>query len=216
MAQVFPRRSALFVKLVFLGLLAAGIALVFGWKWAMSYPAARGEPVPQPIPFSHKHHVNDDGIDCRYCHTSVEKSSFANVPQTEICMTCHSQIFNDAPVLAPLRESLASGQPIRWNRVHDLPDFVYFDHSIHVNKGVGCVSCHGRVDQMPITWRTEKLEMQWCLGCHRDPLPNLREPGQVFDLRSRVNPDVRAEQALFAHYGIESERRRTDCSTCHR
>ncbi len=142
----------------------------------------------QPIPFSHKHHVGDVGIDCRYCHTSVETSAFAGLPSTTICLTCHSQLFAKAAVLEPLRRSVATGQPIAWNRVHTLPDFVYFNHGIHVAKGVACGECHGRVDQMPLTWRTAPLEMEWCLDCHRDPAPHLHPKSEVFAMASRAGP----------------------------
>src|SRR5437660_2869412 len=136
----------------------------------------------QPVQLSHKHHVGDDGIDCRYCHTSVEKSAFAGVPPTETCMTCHSQIWTESPLLAPVRESYRTGRPIQWQRVHDLPDFVYFNHSIHIKKGIGCVSCHGRIDEMPITRKHQTLSMRWCLSCHRSPEKNMRPHEKVFDL----------------------------------
>ena len=134
------------------------------------------------MPFSHEHHVRGLGIDCRYCHTSVEKSSFAGIPPTETCMTCHSQIWTDSPMLEPVRTSLRTNTPIRWNRVHDLPDYVYFNHGIHVQKGVGCVSCHGRVDQMPLTWKAEPMTMEWCLSCHRNPEKHLRPREEVFNM----------------------------------
>src|SRR5215472_4734963 len=154
MPQVFSRRSALVVKLVLVGLGGAFVALVVaGGIWREHWVQALGEPLEQPIPFSHKHHVGDDGIDCRYCHTTVETSRHAGLPSTHICLTCHSQLYRDAAMLRPLHESERSGTPIAWTRVHDLPDFVFFDHSVHVAKGVGCVECHGRVDQMALTWR---------------------------------------------------------------
>src|SRR5919106_4390421 len=162
MAQIFQPYFVLTLKLSFLAAVLLIVAVILAWRVHTGPPVAVGAPVEQPIPFSHKHHVGDDGIDCRYCHTSVEKSSFAGLPQTKICMTCRSQLFKDAPVLAPLFQSFETGKPLHWNRVHDLPDFVYFNHSIHVNKGIGCASCHGEVDQMPLTWRTQSLEMQWC------------------------------------------------------
>jgi Cytochrome c7 and related cytochrome c len=191
--------------------------VILAWRVHTGPPVAVGAPVEQPIPFSHKHHVGDDGIDCRYCHTSVERSSFAGLPQTEICMTCHSQLFKDAPVLAPLFQSFETGKPLHWNRVHDLPDFVYFNHSIHVNKGIGCASCHGEVDQMPLTWRTQSLEMQWCLSCHREPERYIRPREQVFNLHWQPGE---AEQAvlgplLVKQYHVQKERI-TDCSICHR
>ena len=139
-------------------------------------------PFQQPVPFSHKHHVSDDGIDCRYCHTSVEKSSFAGLPPTETCMTCHSQIWTDSPMLAPVRASFATNTPLKWNRVHDLPGYVYFNHSIHVAKGIGCSTCHGRVDQMPLTRKTETLYMKWCLDCHRNPQKYIRPRDKIYDM----------------------------------
>ncbi len=135
----------------------------------------------QPIPFSHKHHVSGLGLDCRYCHTMVEKSSNAGMPSTAICMTCHSQIWTDAAMLAPDRQSLAENVPIRWTRVYTLPDYAYFDHSIHVAKGVGCTECHGPIGDMALTWKAQPLQMRWCLSCHRDPAPHLRPREEVFN-----------------------------------
>jgi hypothetical protein len=212
--QVFSPQAVLILKVGAL----AGISLVSLAAVALYnfLPAPGGEVSPaQPIAFSHQHHVGDDGIDCRYCHYSVEKSSFAGIPSTQVCMTCHSQLFTDAPVLAPLRESARTGRPLRWIRVHKLPDFVFFDHSIHVAKGVGCVECHGRVDKMPRIRRVASLEMQWCLGCHRDPAPHLRPPAQVFDLAA-PRPSAEVRGALMKSLHIASTRRLTDCSTCHR
>jgi hypothetical protein len=217
MAQVFQPYLVLVLKLGLLATLLLIAAVILAWRIYTGPPVAVGAPVEQPIPFSHKHHVGDDGIDCRYCHTSVEKSSFAGLPQTEICMTCHSQLFKDVPVLAPLFQSFETGKPLRWRRVHDLPDFVYFDHSIHVHKGIGCASCHGKVDQMPLTWRTQSLEMQWCLDCHRAPERYIRPREQVFNLHWQPSG---AEQAvlgprLVKQYHVQKGRI-TDCSTCHR
>jgi Cytochrome c7 and related cytochrome c len=217
MAQIFQPYFVLTLKLGFLAAVLLIVAVILAWRVHTGPPVAVGAPVEQPIPFSHKHHVGDDGIDCRYCHTSVERSSFAGLPQTEICMTCHSQLFKDAPVLAPLFQSFETGKPLHWNRVHDLPDFVYFNHSIHVNKGIGCASCHGEVDQMPLTWRTQSLEMQWCLSCHREPERYIRPREQVFNLHWQPSE---AEQAvlgplLVKQYHVQKERI-TDCSICHR
>jgi len=213
MPQIFDPRAVLGVKLVL-----GAIALTATAAWITFYkalPARSGLSSPQqPIPFSHKHHVGDDGIDCRYCHWSVEKASFAGIPSAQVCLTCHSQLFNDAPMLEPLRESARTGAPIRWVRVHDLPDFVFFDHSIHLAKGVGCVECHGRVDRMPRIERVASLEMQWCLGCHRDPAPHLRLPQDVFDMASKPPPDPRVRAQLAAR--LLPKQRLTDCSTCHR
>src|SRR5690348_1916345 len=155
MAQIFARNANVHSKVIIVGF----VVVVCGAGWATSaifwspYTTYVDVPFEQPVEFSHKHHVGDDGIDCRYCHTTVEKSSFANVPPTEVCMTCHSQIWTDSPLLEPVRESFRTRTPIHWTRVHDLPDFVYFNHSIHIKKGVGCVSCHGRINEMPITWK---------------------------------------------------------------
>ena len=185
---------------------------------------------PQPVPFSHQHHVGGLGIDCRYCHTSVENSSFAGIPPTKTCMNCHSQIWTAAPLLEPVRESFRTGKSLVWTRVNDLPDFVYFDHSIHINKGVGCNTCHGPVDQMPLMYQQESLQMEWCLDCHRAPEKNLRPRDQVFNMRyqqpTSVNPVVVDGQsytdqidlgaALVKKYSVRSVKDITSCSTCHR
>jgi hypothetical protein len=216
MAQVFRPGGVLVIKLVLLGAVGVAAAAALLLSWGTAGPVVVGEAPGQPIPFSHKHHVGDDGIDCRYCHTSVEKASFAGIPSTDVCLSCHSQLFNRAPLLAPLRESARTGVPLRWTRVHKLPDFVYFDHGIHVAKGVACVECHGRVDEMPLTRRVATLEMQWCLACHRDPGPHLRPPGQVFDMTPTPRHTRDEERALMKAAHLLDERRRTDCSTCHR
>jgi hypothetical protein len=213
--QIFSRRLELGIKLAVLGLFLLFPALVGYGVWRESAYQALGEPVSQPIPFSHKHHVGDDGIDCRYCHTTVETSRNAGLPGTSICLTCHSQLYADASVLEPLRESARTGQPIPWQRVHFLPDFVFFDHSVHVAKGVACFECHGRIDQMPLTWRQEQMQMQWCLACHRNPTPHLHAKQDVF----RMPPPSVSEtesQDLARILKLESRERRTDCSTCHR
>lgn len=216
MAQAFSRRSILAIKLFFLGVLLLLMAAVAAARWYMAPDVRLREPVTQPIPFNHKHHVGDDGIDCRYCHTSVEKSAFAGLPTTRICLTCHSQLYRDAPLLAPLHASARNGTPIRWNRVHDLPDFVYFDHSIHVNKGVACVECHGRVDQMPLTWREASLNMQWCLQCHRSAAQHIRPLSEVFSMNDKRPLSPQEIAQLSRQYRLQDTRRLTDCSTCHR
>ena len=166
------------------------------------------------MPFSHQHHVAGDGIDCRYCHTSVENSSFAGIPPTKTCMNCHSQIWTNAELLEPVRASYRSGQSLQWTRVNQLPDFVYFSHSIHINKGIGCNTCHGPVDQMPLMYQQESLQMEWCLECHRNPERFVRPREDVF----RVDYVPPADQValgtrLVAAYRIQ---RLTSCSTCHR
>src|SRR5881398_2143223 len=143
----------------------------------------------QPVPFSHEHHVAGLGIDCRYCHTSVEKSSFAGIPPTQVCMNCHKQVWADSPTLEPVRASLRDNRPIEWTRVNKVADFVYFDHSIHVHKGVGCETCHGRVDEMPFMYQVPSLLMEWCLDCHRQPERHLRPQEAIFDLKWRAPPD---------------------------
>ena len=215
--QIFTPGAIIALKL---GAIATAALLAVGilaWRTVIAPRPARGSPLEQPIPFSHRHHAGDDGLDCRYCHDSVETSAFAGIPSLSTCMTCHSQLFTDAPVLAVLRDSFARGQGLAWRRVHHLPEFVYFDHSIHVAKGIGCSSCHGRVDQMPLTARTAPLQMQWCLACHRHPESSLREPSQVFDMQWQPPAD-QAERGrrLRTTYHLHSTEVLTACSTCHR
>jgi hypothetical protein len=239
MAQIFHPSTNTISKLSIVGvLLAVPLIGIGSYGFNMSYGIALKTPLEQPAPFSHKHHVGDDGIDCRYCHTSVEKSGFAGVPATEICMTCHSQIWTDSPNLEPVRESFQTGQPLVWARVHDLPDFVYFNHSIHLKNGISCVSCHGRVDEMPITYKQETLSMRWCIDCHRHPEKNMRPRAQVFNMAwkpetpEEAHPKLtedetdlkvtqtsrRAEAVTIGSdtYHIMSEFQMTNCSTCHR
>jgi hypothetical protein len=169
----------------------------------------------QPVQFSHQHHVGDAGLDCRYCHTSVENSSFAGVPATKICMNCHSHLFADSEMLRPVRESFQTGRPLRWTRVHDVPDFVYFDHSIHVQKGVACVTCHGQVNEMPLMWREHTLHMQWCLECHRHPEDYVGERADVFKMVKAPADEAAARtgRELVEAYNIQSK---TSCYICHR
>jgi hypothetical protein len=205
-------RVTIFGALVFLALLA-GIGLAVARS---DYTTRVGVIQPQPAPFSHGHHVAGLGIDCRYCHASVDVSSFAGMPATHTCMTCHSQIWNDSPMLAPVRESYISGRPLAWNRVHDLNDFVYFNHSIHVQKGVGCATCHGAVDEMPLIWKAEPMTMEWCLACHRAPEHFLRPKEAVFDMAYQPPADqVALGRQLIEEYHIVTQRL-TDCYICHR
>jgi hypothetical protein len=172
----------------------------------------------QPVPFSHLHHVSQLGIDCRYCHTSVEDSSFAGIPPTQTCMTCHSQVWTEAPNLEPVRESFRTDLPLQWTRVNDVSDFVYFNHSIHLNNGIACETCHGRVDEMALMWKTETLQMEWCLECHRQPEKYVRPLDEVFTMGYQLPPghDPAGEgQQLITEYGIEVGRL-DDCSICHR
>jgi hypothetical protein len=215
MAQLFGREFGFLFRL---GLVGASLLIVVGvfiWRAAMSYPIAVNAPVEQPVPFSHKHHVGDDGIDCRYCHSSVENSAFAGIPPLSTCLTCHSQLFTDQLALQPLIQAYEGQTKLRWRRIHHLPDFVYFNHSVHVAKGVGCVSCHGALDQMPLTWRTAPLTMQWCLDCHRAPERVLRPREEVFNLHWQAQDQLALGRKLLAEYQIDKQRL-TDCSVCHR
>lgn len=196
------------------------IFMLGGLVWALSsfirspYITQVDVAREQPIPFSHKHHVEGLGIDCRYCHTSVEESNFAGMPSTSTCMNCHSVIWNNAPILEPLRQSFKTTQPVEWVRVNDLPDFVYFNHSIHVQKGVACATCHGPVNEMPLMRREHAFHMSWCLSCHRDPEKFLRPKDEVFNMHWKEPGDnVSLHQQLMTKNNI---RKMTDCTTCHR
>ena len=215
MSQIFHPRFGLYLKLVLLLLLVLLSAAVLAWRGLTAEPNRPGAPVEQPVPFSHKHHVGDDGIDCRYCHASVETDAFAGIPPIETCMTCHSQLYTDQAALKPIIDSWRSGTALHWQRVNDLPDFVYFNHGIHIAKGVGCVSCHGRVDRMPLTARAKPLSMQWCLACHRAPQNYLRPRDKVFAMDWHPADQQQLGMALVRQYHIDT-RRLTDCSVCHR
>ena len=216
MPQIFQRSANTLARVSIVGVLlltagAIGLLIIIGRS---PYVTRAQEFVEQPIQFSHLHHVGDDGIDCRYCHTSVETSSFAGIPPTKTCMNCHSQIWATAPFLEPVRASFRDDRPLRWVRVHDLPDFVYFNHSIHVKKGMGCETCHGRIDEMPLTLQENSLQMEWCLDCHRAPERFVRPRDAVFTMgyRPPVPQSVIGPQ-LVREYGIQSL---LSCSTCHR
>jgi hypothetical protein len=216
MAQIFQPQLRLVIQLVLVALLLALTVLAVIWRLNMEPRPGIEMAVEQVVPFSHKHHVGDDGLDCRYCHTTVETSRFAGIPATSTCLTCHSQLFRDAPVLAPVFASLRDDRPLAWTRVHQLPDFVYFDHSIHVAKGVGCTTCHGPVERMPLTWRVAPLTMQWCLECHRAPEKFVRPRERVFDTTWQPGEDQVAQgKKLVDAYHIRTGQL-TDCSVCHR
>lgn len=218
MPQLFPRSSNVLIRVVLWGGLAGAAALAGAADllYHAPYVTSAGWRVAQPVPFSHAHHVGTLGLDCRYCHTGVERGAAAGMPQTETCMTCHSQLFTDSPVLAPVRESFATGVPIAWQRVHRLPDYVYFDHHIHLAKGVGCVSCHGRVDRMPLTEQVVPMRMGFCLECHRAPATRLRAPQDLFSM-APVPPERRGRgEALVRFYHLADQAQRTSCTTCHR
>jgi hypothetical protein len=216
--QIF-REGANTIARMILASIAVVPVLVVGLAYeVMKSPYVTEQNVTrnQPVPFSHEHHVGGLGLDCRYCHTSVEKARFAGIPPTETCMTCHSQIWTNAELLAPVRTSLAENKPLRWERVNKLPDYVYFDHSIHVAKGVGCSTCHGPVEQMRLMRQAAPLTMGWCLDCHRDPAKNVRPRQAVFD-GSWTPPEDRETlgRQLVAAYHIRTDHL-TDCSICHR
>lgn len=184
MAQVFDRSSNALARagLVLTGLIVVALGVALNSLQRSPWVTKQGQRADQPVPFSHRHHVEGLGIQCQYCHTSVEKAAYSGIPPTKTCMNCHSQIWTNAAMLEPVRESWATGQSIRWIRVHDLPDYVYFNHSIHVNKGIGCASCHGRVDEMPIMYMENSLQMEWCLNCHRNPGKNLRPTSEIYNM----------------------------------
>jgi len=178
------------------------------------YVTRAQEAREQPVPFSHAHHVGGLGVDCRYCHTSVDKSAVAGIPPTKTCMNCHTQIWNQSPTLDPVRASFRDGTSIAWTRVHDLPDFAYFNHSAHVNKGIGCSTCHGRVDKMPLVWQEKSLQMEWCLECHRQPEKYVRPLSEVYNIAYEPPADqLDLGRKLVQDYKIKP---RTSCSTCHR
>jgi cytochrome c7-like protein len=218
MAQIFhPSTNTISRVSIFGAVFLVAVLLWFLLAiYRSSYVTQAGVVREQPVAFSHEHHVSGLGIDCRYCHTTVETSSFAGIPATEICMNCHSQIWSDSPMLAPVRESFRTNQAIPWTRVHNLPGFVYFDHSIHVQKGVGCVTCHGRVDQMPLMWQAQSLLMEWCLECHRRPERFIRPREEVFSMDWQPAEDqLVLGRRLIKDYQIDSELL-TSCSVCHR
>jgi len=227
MAQIFsPSTNTLSKASIVAGALLAGTAAfalttVNRWPWISNVDVA----VEQEVPFSHKHHVGGLGIDCRFCHTAAEESAVSGIPPVKTCMGCHSVVWKDAPMLEPIRESYRSDKPIQWTRVHDLPDFAYFNHSIHLKKGIGCESCHGRVDQMPLMWKVNSLNMEWCLSCHRNPQDFVRPRDQITTMgwdprhpeKSGSNLPSMSQAELGAklvqEYKIQSL---THCSTCHR
>ena len=180
------------------------------------YVTRQGIVIGQPVPFSHEHHVSGLGIDCRYCHTAVETSSFAGMPPSATCMNCHKLIWKDSPMLEPVRASFRDDTPIVWTRVHDLADFVYFDHSIHIAKGIGCASCHGAVDRMPLMRQAAPLQMEWCLACHRHPENAIRPRSKVFDMAWAADDQAALGPRLVKEYGVRGARDLTSCSTCHR
>jgi hypothetical protein len=216
MSQIFHRSTNTLSRLSIFGF----VFLVAAAGWVVleinrsSYITGVNDAKTQAVPFSHKHHVDGLGIDCRYCHTSVETSATAGLPPTKTCMNCHSQIWTNAAMLEPVRASFREDKSLEWTRVHDLPDFAYFNHSIHVAKGFGCTTCHGQVDQMPLVWPTQPLQMEWCLGCHRQPELYVRPKSEVFNVKWQAPANqLEAGMKLVKDYKIRSV---TYCSACHR
>ena len=221
MSQIFPRSANALARSSLFGVLS--LVLFLGWLifalMRSSWATKQDEFVEQPIQFSHAHHVGGMGLDCRYCHTSVEKSTFAGIPPTKTCMNCHSQIWTNAPILEPVRASFRNDTPLNWIRVNDLPDFVYFNHQIHVKQGVGCDTCHGPVDKMPLMYQAKPLLMEWCLSCHRAPENFIRPRAEVFNMNYQVAAGKTQRELgleLKKEYNIASIEHLTSCSVCHR
>jgi hypothetical protein len=215
MAQVFKPSSNTYARLSLVVVAVLANAVGFGlYRFNESFVVTRNfEARAQPVQFSHKHHNAELGIDCRYCHLSVEETSFAGIPPTQVCMNCHSQIWKDAPILEPVRASYRTGEPLEWVRVHDLADFAYFNHAAHLAKGVGCASCHGDMSQMNLTWSVAPLSMGWCLDCHRNPEKFVRPKDKIFDVAWVAEDQEALGARLVDEYHVQP---RTDCSTCHR
>lgn len=218
MAAIFRPSANLWAKVVLLAM-AGFVVGGTGWWWV--WPRTNWERrvrlvVDQPVPFSHRHHVGGLGIGCLMCHSKVETGTNAGMPPSYTCMTCHSQIWTNAKVLAPVRESLATNTPIVWGRVTNLPDYVYFNHSIHIAKGVGCSTCHGAVAEMPLMYKAKTMTMQWCLNCHRNPGPNLRPRDQIYNTLWKRSATTPSPAALLAEYHLDTHRNLTECSICHR
>ena len=232
MPQIFHKSFNSVVKVLILGapLLFASTAVGLAAFYRSGYATGMNEVVEQPVPFSHMHHVGQLGIDCRYCHTSVEVSGFAGIPPTKICMNCHQQIWTGADLLEPVRESYKLDKPIVWKRVHNLPHYTYFNHSIHIAKGVGCIECHGRIDEMPLVFQSKTLLMEWCIDCHKQPDSHLRPREEVFNMKwtpgqktinrktGEAYPIDPLELAtmLKVNHGVRDAMTLTSCSICHR
>lgn len=216
MAQLFTQTASnAFRVLIVLSLLSAVGAALLGYVWSRADATWNvGKPAPQPVPFRHDLHTGSLGIDCRYCHANVERTADAGMPSAQTCMSCHSQVWAGASILEPVRSSLALGQPIAWTSVHRLPDFAYFNHAAHVTKGVACETCHGRVDQMTRTVKTQTLSMGWCLDCHRDPVPHLRPRDEVFAMGYEPHGESLPDD--IRTFYREASQRLTSCNTCHR
>ncbi len=219
MAQIFNKSANNIARISIVAgvVLAATAGFAFTQLSRSSYLTGQYVEKQQPVQFSHKHHVGDDGIDCRYCHSTVETTASAGMPSTQTCMNCHSQIWADSPYLEPVRASFRENKPILWERVHDLPEYTYFDHSIHVAKGVGCSTCHGRIDEMPAVFQENTLQMEWCLACHREPEKFIRPKSEIYNMKwSDGDLDSKERLDLKSNLKIRSKEMMTSCSTCHR
>lgn len=218
-AQVFGRSANTVARASIAGLLLlVALVALAGYIYVRSdYYTREQVPVLQPVQFSHKHHTDGLGIGCRYCHTSVEFSNYAGIPPTQTCMNCHSVVWTNAPSLQPVRDSWANNTPIQWNRVYNLPQFTYFNHSPHIQKGIGCETCHGRVDQMDQLYKATSMQMEWCLECHRAPENYIRPKNQVYTMGWQPpQPQRVLGPQLVQEYGVRDARTLTSCSTCHR
>ena len=217
MSQVFPKNANSWSKasLITIAFVLAGVGWTVLTLQRSDLVTGANEFIEQPVQFSHQHHAGGIGIECRYCHTSVEVSPSAGIPPTKTCINCLSQIWNQSAYLEPVRASFRDDRPLNWIRVHDLPDFVYFNHSIHVRKGVGCETCHGRVDRMPLVFQAKSLQMEWCLDCHRDPSRYVR-PLEHITTMGYVRPASVNGADLVRDYKIAGVAELTSCSVCHR
>jgi hypothetical protein len=215
-AQIFPRRANVFARWSLIGSILFLVFLVMAYWIYLRTPAFTevGLAKPQPVPFSHQLHAGDMGIDCRYCHTTVETSPFGGMPDTKTCMNCHSVIQTTNPDLAVVRNSAATGQAIQWTRVNNIPDYVYFDHSIHINKGIGCSSCHGVVDQKPQMTKGASLQMSFCVNCHTHPEEQVRPHSEIFNMQWQ--PPANQEQLAAQLMLDQNVQSKLSCSTCHR
>ncbi|MEQ1645793.1 MAG: cytochrome c3 family protein [Pyrinomonadaceae bacterium] len=219
MAQFFNKsaNNIARISMIAVAVLAATGGLAFTQLSRSSYLTGRYVEKQQPVQFSHKHHVGDDGIDCRYCHQTVETTASAGMPSTQTCMNCHSQIWTDSPYLEPVKKSFRENTPIQWERVHDLPEYTYFNHSIHVAKGVGCSTCHGQIDNMPAVFQENTLQMEWCLACHREPEKFIRPKSEIYNMQWKDGDLEKPERdKLKIDHKIRSKEMLTSCSTCHR
>jgi hypothetical protein len=219
MAQFFNKSANNIARISMVSaVVLAGVAFLAYTQIARSsYLTGRYLEKQQPVQFSHKHHVGDDGIDCRYCHQTVETTASAGMPATQTCMNCHSQIWADSPYLEPVRASFRDNKPIEWERVHDLPEYTYFNHSIHVAKGVGCSTCHGEIDNMPAVYQENTLQMEWCIACHREPQKFIRPRSEIYNMQWKdSNLDENERKQLKTDLRIRSKEMMTSCSVCHR